>query len=107
MYGYPQYSGYQQRRQIVRVNGRAGADMFQMPPNSQDLLLDETAPIIYFVQTDGAGYKTVAAFDLTPHQDETAVDIRSLEQRISALEGAIKHEPDSSSNATDTTDTFS
>ena len=35
-----------QRQEIVRVNGKNGADAYQMAPNSSILLLDETAPII-------------------------------------------------------------
>ena len=44
--------------QVTRVSGENGANAFQMGPNSSALLLDETAPIVWFVQTDGAGYKT-------------------------------------------------
>ena len=50
----------QQRMEIVRVNGENGARAYQMPPNSNVLLLDESAPLVWLVQTDGAGYKTVA-----------------------------------------------
>jgi hypothetical protein len=34
------------RQEIIRVNGRNGANAYQMAPNSSILLLDETAPVI-------------------------------------------------------------
>ncbi len=48
---YPNYGAmgqqtYPQRQEVVRVNGRNGANAYQMAPNSSILLLDETAPII-------------------------------------------------------------
>ena len=57
----PQYNGYPQMRQygtqrqeVVRVNGEGGANAYQLMPNSSALLLDETAPIVWLVTTDGA-----------------------------------------------------
>ena len=48
----------------TKVNGRAGAEAFNMPPNSDGILLDLSDPIIYFIQTDGAGYKTITPYDM-------------------------------------------
>ena len=73
----------------MRVNGKNGADTYQLPPNSSILLLDESAPIIWLKTTDGAGYATVAAYDIVPHQEEIPVDTKSLEIRISKLEEII------------------
>ena len=77
------------RYSIIQVNGQNGADAFQMAPNSKVLLLDENNPIVWFVQTDGAGYKTVTPYSITPFQPEQPVDLHSLEQRLSALEEKI------------------
>ncbi len=41
-----------------------------MGPNSSALLLDKTAPIVWYAQTDGTGYLTVTPFDIVPHQDK-------------------------------------
>ena len=58
-----------------------------MMPNSQALLLDETAPIVWLVQTDGAGYKTISAFDLTPHEEiNTNSTLKNLEERLKKVE---------------------
>lgn len=90
MYGIPNYGfqnpfstnagmNYQTQQlphyDIVKVNGRNGAEAFQMGPNSQVLLLDESAPILWMASTDGAGYKTVSAFDISPHQNQQQTQI--------------------------------
>lgn len=78
---------YQQPRQeVVKVNGENGARAFQIPPNSSALLLDESGVIVWLVTTDGAGYKSVAPFDISPHEAAPAPNYSDLEQRISALE---------------------
>lgn len=79
----------QQRMEIIRVNGEGGARAYQMPPSSNALLLDEANPLVWLVQTDGAGYKTVTPYTITPYQAAPAPDLGSLEQRISRLEGIL------------------
>lgn len=86
----------QQRMEIIRVNGEGGARAYQMPPSSNALLLDEANPLVWLVQTDGAGYKTVTPYTITPYQAAPAPDLGSLEQRISRLEGMLNGwKPDS------------
>ena len=79
----------QQRMEIIRVNGEGGARAYQMPPSSNALLLDEANPLVWLVQTDGAGYKTVTPYTITPYQAAPAPDLGSLEQRITRLEGML------------------
>lgn len=79
--------------QIIKVHGRNGADTYHMMPNSSVLLLDETEPIVYLAQTDGAGYKTITAYDIQLHQELPPVDTRSLEQRIAKIEEMLNNEP--------------
>lgn len=81
-YNLPRYN-------IIQVNGQKGAETLQMAPNSKVLLLDETDPLIWFVQTDGAGYKTVTPYSITPYQPAPPVDLNSLEQRLAILEEKI------------------
>lgn len=86
-YYTPQNTVTQQpRREVVKVNGENGARAFPMGANSSALLLDEGGTIVWLVTTDGAGYKTVAPFDITPHQTQPAPDFGSLEARITRLE---------------------
>ena len=75
--------------QVVRVNGKNGADAYAMGPNSSALLLDESGTIVWAVTTDGAGYKTISPYDITPHKEAPAPDYNTLESRIARLEGIL------------------
>ena len=86
---------------VIRVSGENGVDAFQMGPNSDVLLLDETAPIVWFVQTDGAGYKVKTAYDVSLHNPgptETEImsdRFASIDKRLKTLEEALLDEPNS------------
>jgi hypothetical protein len=112
MYDYPQAPLYnpmispymqqpqqQPRREVVRVNGENGARAFPMGANSSALLLDESGVIVWLVTTDGAGYKTTAPFDITPHKAAPAPDFGSLEQRITRLEERLNAATSNFANA--------
>lgn len=71
--------------EVIRVNGRAGAEAFQMGENSSVLLMDETANIIWFAQTDGAGYKTLTPFTITQYIEQPPVDVNALNDRVAQL----------------------
>lgn len=90
---YQQPMSYGPKQEVVHVNGRAGAEAYQLPPNSSALLLDENNPLVWLIQTDGAGYKTVAPYSITPYEPKPAPDLGTLEERIKRLEELI-HEPD-------------
>lgn len=77
------------RYEVIKVNGEAGAKNFRMAPNSTTLLLDETAAIVWFAQTDGTGYLTVTPYDIMPHQQLPPVDINNLATRVQQLEDVI------------------
>ena len=78
-----------QPTQVVRVNGENGARAYQIGANSSALLLDESGLMVWLVVSDGAGYKTVTPYDITPHQAAPAPDFGSLESRIKRLEDMI------------------
>ena len=86
------------QNQIIKVNGRGGAEAYQMMPNSQALLLDETQPLLWLKQTDGAGYPSLTAYDIKPHEEAPVPDMKNLEERISKIEEVIKHESNYSNN---------
>ena len=73
-------------QQVVRVNGDNGARAYQMGANSSALLLDESGTMVWLVTSDGAGYKTVSAYDITPHKAEAPKDYSDLESRVKRLE---------------------
>lgn len=74
---------------IIKVNGKNGVDAFQLAPNSSALLLDENMPIVWFVHTDGAGYKTSTPYKIEPYQAEQPTNVSDLEKRIKRLEDLI------------------
>ena len=86
-------------QQVVRVNGENGARAYQIGPNGSALLLDEGGTLVWLVTSDGAGYKTVSAYDITPHRAEAAPDYGSLESRIRRLEEMINGNTGNSSAA--------
>ena len=83
--GFPQNT----QQQVTRVNGHNGASAYALGPNSSALLLDESGTILWVVSTDGAGYKTIAPYDITPHVDQTEKNMASIEERLSRLEALI------------------
>ena len=87
---------YQQPSSVTKVNGENGARAFQIGANSSALLLDESGLLVWLITTDGAGYKTVTPYDITPHKVDPAPDYGSLESRIKRLEDLMN----------DTTDTY-
>lgn len=97
-YGGYQQNPYQQqpKQEVVKVNGENGARAFPIGANSSALLLDESGQLVWLVTTDGAGYKTVMPYDISPHQNAPAPDYSTLEQRIKRLE-------DMHNDSTDTT----
>ena len=84
-----------QPSQVIKVNGENGARAFSIGANSSALLLDESGLLVWLVTSDGAGYKTVTPYDITPHQVAPAPDFGSLESRIKRLEELVNDATDS------------
>ena len=61
-------------QQVVRVNGENGARAYQIGANSSAMLLDESGLMVWLVTSDGAGWKTVSAYDIAPHQKQVEAD---------------------------------
>lgn len=89
--GQPQFQQAPKKTEIIHVNGENGARALQMMPNSQALLLDDTAPIVWLAQTDGAGYKTVTPYTIAPFQPEPEISVKDLDERLKKLEEVINH----------------
>lgn len=83
---YMQPGSPQQAQQVTRVNGENGARAFQMGANSSALLLDESGTLVWLVTSDGAGYKTIAPYDIAPHKAEAPKEYTDLESRVKKLE---------------------
>ena len=93
------------RCEIIHVNGENGARAFRMAPNSQCLLLDDTAPIIWLCVSDGAGYQTLTPYTIKPYQATPAPDIGAINDRLTRLEAAIYGKPDAQNVISAGTDT--
>lgn len=102
MYQQQQQPQIQQipKQEVVKVNGENGARAYPLGANSSALLLDESGTMVWLAVSDGAGYRTVSAYDITPHQAAPAPDYSSLESRISRLEEMLTN-----GNTADTTTT--
>ena len=88
-----------QQTRVVEVTGKAGAEAYQLAPESSILLLDNTAPIVWLVKTDGAGYKSLVPYDIKVHEEEKPADhYKDLEERISKLEETINARQSNTSN---------
>ena len=87
----PTYNQYTQppKTEVVLVNGREGANAYNIAPNSSALLLDESGELVWLVVTDGAGYKTATPYDIKPHQEQEPVNIDSIEERLKKVEAFI------------------
>lgn len=102
MYQQQQQPQIQQipKQEVVKVNGENGARAYPLGANSSALLLDESGTMVWLAVSDGAGYRTVSVYDITPHQAAPAPDYSSLESRISRLEEMLTN-----GNTADTTKT--
>ena len=83
-----------QQSQIIRVNGKNGAEAFRMAPNSSILLMDENDPIVWLKTSDGACYCTVTPYTIAPYQSAPPVDVNSLENRVKRLEDMLNAKSD-------------
>ena len=86
---FPQQPQIIQPTQVARVNGENGARSSTIGANSSALLLDDSGLMVWLVTSDGAGYRTVTPYDITPHQAQPAPDFGSLESRIKRLEEIV------------------
>lgn len=87
-----------QRYHIDRVNGADDVNKFQMLPNSETILLDTTAPLVWLVQTDNFGNKNVAPFTITPYTPPKPVDVNDLLAEIQSLREEIANVKSGKSN---------
>lgn len=87
-------------QQALRANGKASIDALQMSANSEVLIMDTTAPIIWQCVSDSLGKVTATPWDISLHKDTPPTD--SLEQRVSRIESIIysmKEKEDAKPNA--------
>ena len=82
---------------FVYVTGMEGAKAYQMPPNSEMPLFDDSGDILYIKTTDGAGFPTITVVDCAKRDSQpvtqadvpTMEDIASIHAEIEQLREAI------------------
>lgn len=60
---FPMPQQYQQPQGLQFVNGIESAQLYQLPPNSKQILMDKELARFYLVETDASGQKSVKAYD--------------------------------------------
>lgn len=83
--------------ELIKVNGRAGADAFRLDaPNSMVALFDANEDIFFIKSTDGAGYPTVDTYRFSkaetaaPAHNFDFISRAEFDQFKSSLEEALK-----------------
>ena len=90
-----------QETHSIKVKGRAGAEKVELPPNSDDILIDMDDPIIWFVQSDGAGYVTATPYNISLHKEVTQEDtLKSIEDRLTKIEEELRNGKSDTSETT-------
>jgi hypothetical protein len=88
---YMQTAQQAPKHQVLRLKNESAvwAQTQQLQPDSSDIYLRDDGQLIWLAVSDESGNVSVAAFDITPHQDPPAPDYTVLEDRITKLEGLI------------------
>ena len=88
----PQITNHPVEEHTVKVNGFNGANTLNLAPNSDKLVLDMNEPIVWFIQTDGTGYKTITGYDISLHKEVKQEDMmKSFDERLSKLEEVVRN----------------
>lgn len=61
----------QQPNELQFVNGIESAQMYQMPPNSKQILMDSNRARFYLKETDASGMARVTAYDFAEAKDDS------------------------------------
>ena len=96
---------YAQKQEVTKVNGRNGAEAYQLPPNSSVLLLDTSAPVVWLKTTDGASYPTITGYNISPiveksNQPAASAQLKQLEERVANIERMLKKNEQSNDEST-------
>lgn len=72
------------------VNGIESAQMFQMPPNSKQILMDSNRARFYLKETDASGMAKVTAYDFTEAHDDAPTNEYVTRQEFESLRSAYE-----------------
>ena len=88
----------QQDQDIQYVNGRQGAEAYQMMANKKAILMDANLPRFYVKQTDANGQASIKSFDFKETEEEKPKEYVT-KQEFEAFKAKMKGGRHESNNA--------
>ena len=85
-YPYYNFQPFQQKQELIRVNGLEGAKNYPLSPGSTVALFDAESDIMYIKSMDAGGFPLIRTFSFI---ETTSKPVDSTESRLSAIEAEI------------------
>ena len=85
-YPYYNFQPYQQKQELIRVNGLEGAKNYPLSPGSTVALFDADSDTMFIKSMDAGGFPSIRTFTF---METTSKPIDSTETRLSALENEL------------------
>ena len=85
-YPYYNFQSYQQKQELIRVNGLEGAKNYPLSPGSTVALFDAESDIMYIKTMDAGGFPSIRTFSF---METTSKPVDATESRLSAIETEI------------------
>ena len=85
-YPYYNFQPFQQKQELIRVNGLEGAKNYPLSPGSTIALFDAESDIMYIKSMDAGGFPSIRTFSF---METTSKPTDTTETRLSAIEEEI------------------
>ena len=85
-YPYYNFQPFQQKQELIRVNGLEGAKNYPLSPGSTIALFDAESDIMYIKTMDAGGFPSIRTFSF---MEMTSKPTDTTETRLSAIEEEI------------------
>ena len=85
-YPYYNFQPFQQKQELIRVNGLEGAKNYPLSPGSTVPLFDAESDIMYIKSMDAGGFPSIRTFSF---METTSKPVDTTESRLSAIEKEI------------------
>ena len=81
-YPYYNFQPFQQKQELIRVNGLEGAKNYPLSPGSTIALFDAESDIMYIKSMDAGGFPSIRTFSFS---ETTSKPVDATESRFSAI----------------------
>ena len=85
-YPYYNFQPFQQKQELIKVNGIEGAKNYPLSPGSTIALFDAESDIMYIKTMDAGGFPSIRTFSF---METTSKPTDTTETRLSAIEEEI------------------